>query len=221
MKISSKIYHNEGNTQVLKRVPKSAINILDIGCGQGDNARVLKEDGKIIDGITISESEFEFASNHTRNMYLHNLEEGLPEKVRLNHYDAVIASHVLEHICYPDQVLSDIASALKPAQGVLIVALPNIMHYKSRIELIKGNFNYNTSGIWDDTHFKWYTYISASRLLENSGFEVISRSVSGLLPFHSTLKRLPLGLYKLLNKCLLGFSPGLFGSQLIYVARPK
>lgn len=35
MKISSKIYHNEGNTQVLKRVPKSAINILDIGCGQG------------------------------------------------------------------------------------------------------------------------------------------------------------------------------------------
>jgi len=67
--------------------------------------------------------------------------------------------------------------------GKIIIALPNLMHYKSRIQLMLGNFNYDESGIWDYTHVKWYTFHSGRKLLEDNGFTVEKSFVDGDVPF--------------------------------------
>ncbi len=78
VRMENKIYSNYGNINITNAVPITANNILDIGCGAGDNARLLKEKGKIVDGVTLSESEAAEARNYCRNVFIYDLEEGLP-----------------------------------------------------------------------------------------------------------------------------------------------
>lgn len=219
-KVSQKKYKNVGNGNVLRYLSQPGL-VLDIGCGGGDNAIYLKAKGFEIDGITISELELTEAAPSLRAGYLFNLEAGLPEEVKNNKYDYIICSHVLEHICYPEQLLADVKKCLKNG-GHLIVALPNLFHYKSRWELAKGNFNYQATGIWDDTHFKWYTYRTGAALLEKNGFEIITKTVTGRLPgasFFSKVfsEKFSTELYNQLKR----ISPGFFGYQLLYVATVK
>jgi len=218
MEISSdKIYKNSGNADVLSYISGPNVRVLDVGCGAGDNARILHAKGCSVDGITISETELEVARQFLKNGYLYNLENGLPESLTTETYDFVICSHVLEHICYPEKLLLDIKRVLKPG-GSLIVALPNIMHYKSRWQLLRGNFNYQNAGIWDFTHFRWYTFKTGKELLENHGFKVQLATVTGDIPVKSILgKILPGFLERGIYSGLKSISKGLFGYQLLYI----
>ena len=216
--IHLKEYSNSGNPDVLKLIT-SAGEVLDIGCGTGDIANHLKKTGCDVDGITISESELKQARQFLREGYLFNVEKGLPEEVKSKKYDYIICSHVLEHICYPDNLLNDIKQCLKK-DGKLIIALPNLLHYSSRLKLFRGDFNYEDTGIWDNTHFKWYTYETGKKLIEKNGLIVTEQFVTGLLPWNSLFSKFisektALKIYDRIKQ----LSPGLLGYQLIYVAK--
>lgn len=217
-KIEDKIYGNEGNPDLLSKIVGSNATILDVGCGDGSNAKVLIKSGHTIDGITISETEANAAKQYCRNVFIYNLEEGLPE-VNTNSYDYVICSHVLEHICRPTKLLSNINTVLKP-NGKLLVALPNLFHYASRFQIFFGNFYYKESGIWDNTHYKWYTFRTAQNLLAEHGFTCTVAYTTGDIPFLSRINFIKKSsFYKLLNNLLLKTAPGFWGYQLVYVAQ--
>lgn len=215
-----KVYGNLGNDDVINLVPKNIKYILDIGCGNGSTAKHLIAKNYIVDGITLSENEKSEAEKIMRHVYIYNLENGLPFK-ESNLYDVIICSHVLEHICYPKKLMTDIYSVLKPG-GTLIVALPNIMHYSARWKLIKGNFNYEDAGIWDYTHFRWYTFETAKQFLQQYNFTIEVATVTGTLPFNRLFKRiLPLKISFLFFSILIKISKGLFGYQLLFKALKK
>ena len=218
---AAKVYsYKKGNPYVIGLVPEEAKLILDIGCGAGDTGEILTGQGYTVDGITLSEEEKQVAGKVLRNVYVHNVEQGLPNELR-EQYDVIILSHVLEHICYPQRLLNDIRSRLTP-NGILIIALPNLMHFNSRFKLTMGNFRYQEYGIWDYTHFRWYTFRSAQEMLKENNYVVEKADVSGWIPFDHRLKKItPSGLRNGLFKVLKKISPGLFGFQLLYVARPK
>lgn len=211
-------YKNAGNLEVLKAVPDDSKYILDIGCGAGDNARVLIEKSKIVDCITISAKEAEHVKNFCRNVYIYDLENGLPD---INQrYDVFLCSHVIEHLAYPQKLLEDILK-LMDAKSLLIVALPNFLDYKTRMKIFLGNFDYEESGNLDYTHLRFYTYKTGMELLENNNFIVKKSWVQGFLPFNRLLKYLPDSLKDFIVQCLLFLSKGLFGSQLIFVVKAK
>ncbi len=210
-----KTYQNSGNEDVFSLIDEDKKLVLDIGCGGGSLAKKLNTSSKIIDGISISPNELHEAKEFLRHGYLFNLENGLPPEIQENTYDCVICSHILEHIAYPEKLLEDIKKVLKPG-GILVVALPNLFHYKTRLQLLKGNFPYAEAGIWDYTHVRWYTFKSALILLSQN-FEVDYATVTGGLPFNRFFKRiLPLGVSRFLYKNLIKISKGLFGYQLLY-----
>jgi 2-polyprenyl-3-methyl-5-hydroxy-6-metoxy-1,4-benzoquinol methylase len=193
--LSNKVYENYGNPELLSWVSSGSRTVLDVGCGAGDNARLLKHRGNIVDGITLSEHEAHIAQPYMRKVYVHNLESGLPDATLDGSYDYALCSHVIEHICYPDKLLADIRRCLKPG-GQLIVALPNLLYYKYRVRLVLGHFEYENSGIMDNTHFRWYTFATAKRLLADSGFVQI---------------------HTYADKWACKISPGLFGYQLVLI----
>ncbi len=219
MSVSAKLYHNAGNRPVLARIPESCRAILDVGCGAGDNARALVSPGRIIDGITLSEREAEAARRAMRTVQVHNLENGLPDGLA-GTYDCAICSHVLEHICWPTKLLTDLHAKLRPHRGRLIVALPNIFYYKQRWELLRGRFQYQDSGLMDNTHFRWYSLHSARQLLEDHHYDVLEATGEGDFP-QWKLRRLWPSLAKRIDQSASVRVPGVFGWQLILVARPK
>ena len=215
---SQTFYKNAGNPETLKTIPENAKFILDVGCGAGDNARLLTEMGKVVDCITISGKEAAFVKNICRNVFICDLENGLPE---INQkYDVILCSHIIEHIAYPEKLFSDFTKVMDN-NSILVMALPNFLDYKTRFKILAGNFNYEESGIMDYTHLRFYTFKTGRELLEKNNFIIQKSWVQGFLPFNSMLKYLPDLIKILMIKALLFTSNGLFGSQLIYVAKKK
>lgn len=219
--VSRKVYKNSGNQAVLSRVPSTAENVLDVGCGAGDNARMIRLSGPrhCIIGVTAAEDEAELAREVCDQVILANLEDGLPP-LSDTRFDVVVCSHVLEHICFPDRLLQDIFHVLAD-DGRLVVALPNLMYYKSRAKLLLGRFDYQESGIMDNTHFRWYTFSSAKRLLETHSFDVLESAVTSSVPLPLLRKFLPDSITSSLDALGGWISPGLFGAELIYVCRKR
>jgi methionine biosynthesis protein MetW len=217
--VADKIYINNGNQAVIDRVPATARNVLDVGCGNGANARLLAARGMSVDGITLSPQEAQVAERICRRVFTHNLEHGLPY-LDGELYDAVICSHVLEHICQPTKLLDDITGALREGAPV-IVALPNLLWWRNRAKLMLGRFDYQPFGIMDDTHFRWYTFKTAQELLRQHGFTVTEASGDGCFPLGPIRRRLPANTFLWLDRLCLRALPGLFGYQMLFVAHKQ
>ena len=215
--VRDKVYENAGNPEVLRWVPDRVKSVLDIGCGAGGNAARLADRAERIDGVTLSEDEAVRARQFCKEIFVHNLEEGLPPGTHPP-YDVVLASHVLEHICFPDKLLRDIAAQLSP-EGILIVALPNLMNYKCRVPLLLGKFEYADGGTMDNTHFRWYTFASGRRLLETHGFRIVRAYADGHFPLPLIRRFIPASVRRWMGNCATKVFPGFFGVQMIYVVR--
>jgi methionine biosynthesis protein MetW len=212
-----KTYTDAVSTAIIYVPEKKNLKILDLGCGSGSAGAFIKnrQDATVI-GITLSETEKKIAELSLDDCTVYDLEKGLPEFSAIK-FDVVIMSHVLEHICYPEKLLADIKNILNH-KGIVIVVVPNIMHYRSRFELIKGNFEYERIGVWDYTHFRWYTVQSVGRLFDAVGYKTVVNDVTVPLPFGRLLNKIPSDNIKnSIRSFLKSISKGLFGSEIIYV----
>ncbi|WP_426328037.1 class I SAM-dependent methyltransferase [Pedobacter sp. R-06] len=216
MKVSDKTYSNVGNSNILQFINKDDCRVLDIGCGAGDNAKILKGQNHFIDGITLSDAEKKIADQYFENVYIFDLENGLPSEVKNNHYDYILCSHVLEHIAFPEKLLKDLEEITSKQETKILVALPNIMYYKTRIKIALGNFDYTDDGIMDYTHLRWYTIKSAKKLFLRYNFAIQTSYVDGLPPFYSFFKILGINSVKNIKKLLFFISPSFFGSEIVF-----
>jgi len=215
-----KVYKNQGNAGIISAVPDDAKFILDIGCGAGDNARILNEKGKYVDGITISGDEAEIAKINCRNVFIHNLENGLPNLGDAE-YDVIICSHVLEHIVNHQVLINDIKNRMLPEKTILLIAVPNFLVYKNRLRMLLGKFDYEEAGLLDKTHVRWYTYKSLKQLLLDNNFKIENEWVEGGLPFKSYLSFIPQSQIDVIKKMLFKISKGFFGGELLFSLKLK
>lgn len=102
--------------------------------------------------------------------------------------------------------------------GKIVVALPNVLHFKQRWQFIKGNFKYTDGGLMDKTHFRFFDWDTAYELLIDSGYKVSYRYADGYLPLPVVRKFLGSMEKKLNNFATTNF-PSLFAVQFILVAQ--
>jgi 2-polyprenyl-3-methyl-5-hydroxy-6-metoxy-1,4-benzoquinol methylase len=191
--------------------------VLDCGCGAGDNARLLQGLGWTVTGITISPQERDAASQYCHAVHVVDLEAGIPAGAGED-FDLIVFSHVLEHLVHPENVLRDASRRLAP-DGVLAVALPNIGFFKMRWQLLRGRFDYTAGGIMDSTHVRFYTFKTGAELLRRNHFEVVAAEVQANFPMWHLQRIWPRSLMAAQSRLAGRWWPGLFGVQLLYVAR--
>jgi SAM-dependent methyltransferase len=184
-----------------------------------DNARVLATRGWNVHGITLSPAEQLSATLICSKVWVHDLDTGLPEGAA-GSYDLALLSHVLEHLRYPETVLRRISRILQPG-GYIAVALPNILNWHQRLLFLFGKFEYTEQGIMDETHLRFYTFSSGKQLLQRCGFKVVRAKAAGsILPWGSLRKAIP-SFTSAVDRFFCRISPGMFGRQLLYIARKK
>jgi len=213
-----KMYQNAGNLPLLNMITVAPGTALDIGCGAGDSARHLSERGWRITGITISAAEAEAARRFCERIIVADCDQGLPATVA-GPFDLILISHLLEHLRHPDRLLNDCHSRLA-VNGLIVVALPNVLHYHQRFQYLLGKFRYADAGILDETHLRFYTFDTAKELMSNSGFTVTTASVEGTLPWWKTRRLVPAGLRRRIDCAACRRWPGLFGHQMMFIAKP-
>ncbi len=201
------------NQPVLERVPPDAGRVLDIGCGTGALGREIKgrRDCEVV-GVTHSEEEAEEARRHLDEVLVRDLNVFDPREA--GSFDCVVCSHVLEHLYRPERLLAALRDALAPGAR-LVVALPNVLHWRQRAEFARGRFRYTDGGLMDSTHYRFYDWTTARALLTESGYALIESEACGGFPLS---RLLPL-VRRPLDRAALRLAPGVFGVQFVFVAR--
>jgi len=200
------------NPAVLAKIPMGARNLLDIGCGSGALGAAAKRRGELqVTGVTHSAVEATMARQHIDAVVLADLNAFDP--LPLGCFDCIVCSHVLEHLGDPDEVLRRLRELLSPG-GVLVVALPNVLFWKQRLQFARGRFRYADGGLMDRTHVRFFDWDTAAELIEQAGFVIVERVADGGLPLSSRFGRRG---SQMLDGIALRRFPGLFGFQFVFV----
>lgn len=217
-----RVYSNSGNAALVDLLTDEPRAILDVGCGAGDNALLIQRrhpDAKIY-GITRSPSEAALAGLHMTACWVADLEQTLPPEVSERTYDAIIFSHVLEHLRDPAEVVSRASEMLRPG-GACIIAVPNVLAWAQRAEFLMGRFEYETAGTMDETHIRFFTYQTAPvyLLAKSPALKVESVSVTGAMPLWILRRHVfPAAISAGLDQLACRIWPNLFGSEVLIKA---
>jgi SAM-dependent methyltransferase len=217
-----RVYANAGNPALLDLLPAGCRRVLDVGCGAGDNAALLaiREPGCSVHGITQSRAEAELARARLERCWVFDIERPWPAELDGERYDALIFSHVLEHLREPSAVLARFCRLLGPGGSVLI-AVPNVLSWRQRLRFSLGRFEYEDSGVLDATHLRFFTYRTADALLlaDAPGLALVTKTVSGSVPL-GWLRRsvLPARASSAIDALGCRWRPNLFGAQILLKA---
>jgi 2-polyprenyl-3-methyl-5-hydroxy-6-metoxy-1,4-benzoquinol methylase len=166
-------YAVEERNLALVRAIGTPRRVLDVGCGVGLNGAVAKGRGASVVGLELAETASAMARSR--------LDEVLPVDVESDAsvatlgdrtFDLVLLGDVLEHLRDPAAALARLLPHLEE-EGRVLISVPNVAAWTIRAELLAGRFDYEPSGILDETHLRFFTRASIVRLVEDAGLEVL------------------------------------------------
>lgn len=145
--------------------------VLDVGCGAGAWADSLRSAGASpLIGIEPHEAAAERARLGYDLIVGERLEDLDLRALGGEHFGAVIAADVLEHLVDPWEALRRFHRWSRPG-ATLAVSVPNARYYRvSGGLLLAGRFTYGRSGVMDWTHLRWFTQLSLDRSLRLTGW---------------------------------------------------
>jgi SAM-dependent methyltransferase len=220
--VSQRIYSNKGNPPLIELLSRKCKRLLDIGCGAGDNAALVKSmhpECEIF-GITHSPVEAKLAQKYMVKCWIFDVEDELPDDLSNQTFDALIVSHILEHLRDPAKALARFSQLLRSG-GEALIAVPNILSWRMRVQFLLGNFEYESAGVLDDTHLRFFTYFTADQYLlsKSPDLKLVDKVADGSVPLW-WLRRyfFPEKLSKYLDKWGCRHWPNLFGDQILIKA---
>jgi SAM-dependent methyltransferase len=218
LRAENKIIYDSVNPAVFSLVPVTAERILDIGCGSGALGGALRtQRQREIVGITYSPQEADLAKSKLSGVICAELNTF--DFSGLGTFDCVVMSHILEHLYAPEDLLKRIKVILRP-NSAIVVALPNVVWWKQRLEFLVGKWRYRDFGILDRTHFRFFDLNSSREMLEDAGYEIVSARADGPFPLLRPWARILLGgAADPIDRLFCRLSPGLFAFQFSYLAR--
>ncbi|MDG4549488.1 MAG: methyltransferase domain-containing protein [Candidatus Contendobacter sp.] len=159
----------------LARLVRPASRVLDLGAGPGVLGRYLAERlGCTLDGVEGNPHAAAEAAPWYRRLECADLERiDLAERFTGCRYDFIVCADILEHLRQPGDLLAQLTSLLAP-NGRVLASVPNIAYAGLIADLLAGEFRYRPEGLLDETHLRFFTLTSLSRLLEQHGLEVVA-----------------------------------------------
>ena len=117
-------------THIKQWIPRHS-KVLDLGCGDGEFLRLLRDERGIIGtGIEIDLAQLSAAVARGLNVLQQDLDSGLPNFPD-NSFDTVVLAHALQALHHPHRALENIVRIGSEA----IVTFPNFGHWRCRLHL--------------------------------------------------------------------------------------
>ncbi len=208
----------------LARLTRDSAAVLDVGCAVGYIGEFLRRSSppRWLAGIEIDPGAAEKARPHYDQVIVGSIDDPAVWTELRRKVDAVIFGDVLEHTADPVMVLR-MARPKLADDGLIVVSIPNIGHFKVRLRLLFGKFDYEDWGIMDRTHLRFFTLKTAQEMLRQGGFTVVHREgvhgyplPEGLNPAAELWARAK----RRLRAWLTRMRPTVFAYQFILVAVP-
>lgn len=166
--------YSAGPTDVIRWAASQIVGhspVLDVGCGRGYLGSVAP--GTEMYGVEIDPERAEDARASYAQVYEQSIDSFLADGPHRSRFGAVVCVDLLEHLLEPSETLASMKSILRP-DGILVTAIPNVVHISSRVRVAKGHWRYADEGLLDRTHLRFYTYYTAIELVTSAGYEIVS-----------------------------------------------
>ena len=155
---------------LLRFVDGTKKTALDVGCGQGAFATLLRSCG--LDNIVGIEPEpvrAAIAVENADTVICATVEDALDHDLVGDQFDLIVASDVIEHLVDPWTVVNRLAGHLEP-DGHLLLSVPNVGNLSVVKQLVlRGDWRYEDEGLFDRTHLRWFGRQTILSLLEGAG----------------------------------------------------
>lgn len=165
-------YYRHTRKEMLPFFPAAFSQVLDIGCGNGRFGELLKASfpGIQVWGVEPVAEAHAIAAGVLDRALLGGFDASLelPE----NLFDVVVFNDSLEH--FPDHVpvLQLAVRLLKPG-GAVVASIPNIRYWPHLQQyLFEADWRYESQGVLDRTHLRFFTKKSMLRDFAAAGLEV-------------------------------------------------
>lgn len=174
----SKQYYRRQRTELIRHIPPGKNRILDVGCAEGLIGENLKQQGLAneVIGIELSSDAARAAEARLDRVICGDLEsmDLMQLGLQKQSFDFVLCADILEHLCDPWKEIGILTNLLKN-KGMLIVSIPNVRHWSVVFPLLfKGEWQYQSQGILDRTHLRFFTRKTAIALVADAGLNIVS-----------------------------------------------
>lgn len=185
--------------------------VLECGCSTGFLSRRIGEAGARVVGIELDPEAAEQARRFCAKVLPIDLNQRNWTREVGEKFDLVTFGDVLEHLIDPQSTLRDTREILAPG-GRVLISLPNIAYWTMRVKLLLGRFEYESIGLLDYTHLRFFTVPTARRMISDAGYRVVHfRPVFGAC-FTSH--------FRPMWQSLANLFPNLFAFQLLFLVEP-
>jgi len=172
--------------------------VLELGCRDGSLTQLFFA-GNEITGADIDRSALDLFERRF-NVKGYHIDLNSEWPFGEEEFDAIVASEVLEHLYYPQNVINKISKTLKP-EGLFMGSVPNAFSLANRIRLFLARPS--KTALADPTHVHQFSY---------------SELVSVLKKYFVKVEFVPMGRLGFLGK----ISPGLFSFSIVFCCKnPK
>jgi 2-polyprenyl-3-methyl-5-hydroxy-6-metoxy-1,4-benzoquinol methylase len=166
-------YYSRPRDDLFRLIPKTpGLKVLEVGCGEGQLGRRLREYNQVVYGIEIEPSAARIAASVLDHVYAENVEE-FEFNLSDEFFDTIILGDVLEHLIDPWGLLVKTKRCLAK-EGIIISSIPNLQYFPILWDLIRGRFEYRTHGILDKTHLRFFTAKEVRKLFSDAGYKIIN-----------------------------------------------
>jgi glycosyltransferase involved in cell wall biosynthesis len=212
----SKFSFESPHTLTLARVPAGS-TVADIGCAGGYMSQALKAKQCRLTGVDM----FPMETDPGLERFVQCDLDHADFPVDAGAFDYILLLDIIEHLRSPERFLDSLRhSRVSDGAVKVIMSTGNIGFIVTRIALLFGWFNYGPRGILDLTHTRLFTFATARRLFEQSGYRI--EEVRGVpAPFPLVLGDGFWGRFALaVNKFFIRISKSLFSYQIFMVCTP-
>lgn len=166
-------YYQQVRHEVLALVPPGAKRILDVGCAEGVlGSQLLERGASEVFGIEYDPEVGARARMRLTDVYCGDVETmALP--IAPGSLECIIFADVLEHLRNPYDVLTRFSALLSPS-GTIVASIPNVRHYSILHMLAEGLWTYQSQGLMDSTHLRFFTKHEIGSLFDQAGLTVTS-----------------------------------------------
>ncbi len=164
---------NSSLTKIIGKITPGS-SVLEFGPAGGYMTRYLKENlGCKIVCVEISEELANSAKLFCERMIIGDIDHlDFKKEFPVDHtFDFIIFSDVLEHLYFPKKPLSESLRLLKE-NGRILASIPNIAHGSIILQLLNGRFEYQSQGLLDNTHIRFFTKSSIYSLFQETGYKI-------------------------------------------------
>ena len=140
-----------------------------LGAGRLGEAVKARQETRVV-GIELNEIAAAAARQRLDKVLVGDIER-LDLDFPSGSFDAIVCGDILEHLRDPDRLLHR-ARGWLAADGRLVTSIPNVRHHSVVRSLLEGNWTYESAGLLDRTHLRFFTRREIEKLLFRAGFAV-------------------------------------------------